>query len=141
MPASVNYLQAFEAWVSTLPTNILQCRDPSRGHRFVDWEDKRARARGVMGWVQIEVPCLRRCGTLLTQFVDPDTGYITRSNRVRYDYEKWYLIPDEARSGHGITRAMNAVIRAERLQRMAERGQIDPEELDESPNGDAPNPA
>jgi hypothetical protein len=124
--ADNQYLQKFEEWVSGLPDNVIRCRNGR--HRFADWEDKKARARGVLGWVQIEVPCLRGCKTTLTQFIDPDTGYIARSNRIKYDYDSKYIMPPEVRSGRGITREMNAVFRAERIARLFNAGRVEKEE-------------
>jgi hypothetical protein len=120
--ADNSYLQKFEAWASTLPDNVIKCRNGR--HRFADWEDKKAVARKVSGWLQIEVPCLRKCGTTLTQFLDPDTGYIARSNIIKYDYDSKYIMPQEVRSGRGITREMNAVIRAERASRLMALGGV-----------------
>jgi hypothetical protein len=121
-----SYLLKFEAWVSGLPDNVIKCRNGR--HRFADWEDKKSHVRGVSGWLVIEVPCLRKCGTTLTHFVDPDTGYIARSNVIRYDYDSAYIMPKEVRSGRGITREMNAVVRAERSSRLIQSGKVEMEE-------------
>jgi|SRR5215475_3015365 len=109
------------AWVERLPDNVLLCRRD--GHRFAEITDKKRAhwTKRKHGTIEIEVPCLRRCGVHRTQFVDPDTGYLDRRNKVWMEYEDPdYLIPKEARSGKGYTADMRAVIRMETIVRNAE---------------------
>lgn len=67
--------------------------------------------------------CKRRCGTTVTRFYTSD-GVIARSPRIthdEYEYpERGYLIPKEARSGHGLTKEMRAMARAEEFERLTE---------------------
>lgn len=103
---------AFDEWISRIPTKFLECR--VNAHKFADWSDhKRAvwRKSKATRVVTIEVPCLRRCGTTITRFMEDDGTY-SRRNLIRhyYDPEFGYLMPPEAR-GPGLTKDRRAKFR------------------------------
>jgi hypothetical protein len=122
--------EAFEKWAQTISVRILKCR--TSGHRFPDWDDSKhtriTRERATRNYV-ITAPCTRRCGVILTRWIDPD-GYLVRNNKIQMDYtqahtadrdpDKAYLMPKRARSGHGFTRAQRAYLRRELIERLAE---------------------
>jgi hypothetical protein len=122
--------EAFERWAQTISLRILKCR--TSGHRFPDWDDpKRTKIvrSGATGGYTITAPCTRRCGVVLTRFVDRD-GYLIRSNKIQNDYseahtadrdpDKSYLMPKAARSGRGFTKAQRAYLRREIIERLSE---------------------
>jgi hypothetical protein len=126
------YLPVYQRYLENVPTAILKCR--IYGHDFPDLDKELAKKhpranvrRTRRGTIVIQVECGRKCGTSLFRFRSPD-GYITRSNRVihvddrrEYDYDNpGYLLPPDARSGHGLTKEMYAMARAEELIRLAE---------------------
>jgi hypothetical protein len=126
------YLPAYQKYLERVPSNILKCR--IYGHKFPDLDDelkkKNSRAsvrRNRRGTIVIQIECGRRCGTYLTRFRTAD-GYRARSNRIyreddrkEYDYDNpGYLLPPEARSGHGLTVEMNAMARAEEMERLSD---------------------
>jgi len=105
--------QKYVEWVEGLPDNVLLCR--KNGHRFAEesdakrshWKKRRDRV------IEIEVPCLRKCGAHKTSFTDVD-GYLARAGKVWMEYEDPdYLIPKEARDGKGYTKEKRAVVRME----------------------------
>ena len=126
------YLPQYQKYLSSVPMNVLQCR--IYGHRFPDLDKELRRGdksrahvtRNRRGTIIINIQCERKCGTFLTRFRTSD-GYKERSNRVwreddrrEYDYENpGYKLPPEARSGHGLTVEMNAMARAEEMERLA----------------------
>jgi hypothetical protein len=109
---------AFEDYAVRIPMRQLLCR--VQGHRFPDMDDHaRTRYRIWDGVIHVEVECLRRCGTAVTSFLDPD-GYVVKSRRVlHYDPDRRYLLPKEA-SGPGLTKERRARLRKEVLLRQAE---------------------
>jgi hypothetical protein len=114
-----NYLK----WLEGAPLKVLQCRRD--GHRFRDWESaarKPGMVRKIHGVVEIDAPCGNKCGVARTQFCDPETGELTRRNKIILDYSgnPAYLVPKEARSGRGFTREMRAAVRVETITRLAE---------------------
>ena len=126
------YLPAYQKYLERAPMNVLKCR--IYGHRFPDLDEelKRARSRASvrrtrMGTIIIEIECSRRCGTFLSRFRTSD-GYRAKANKIshqddrkEYDYDNpGYLLPPEARSGHGLTAEMNAMARAEEITRLEE---------------------
>jgi hypothetical protein len=134
------YLPAYQQYLERLPMNVLQCR--IYGHKYPDLHEElkkgsksRAKVRkSRIGNVSIQIECLRKCGTSIYRFRTFD-GYVDRPNRVihedknailmserrEYDYDNpTYLVPPEARSGHGLTKEMNAMARAEELTRLTE---------------------
>jgi|SRR5215471_7885190 len=117
---------AFEQWAQNLPLNALECRVGQ--HRWPDWSDHRRTKikRQVNGIFHIHVECMRKCGAYLTRYVNQD-GYLTRANKIKHEYPKEkdgspsvYLMPKEARSGHGFTAAQRAYLRAEIIERLSE---------------------
>jgi len=128
------YLPAYRQYLERVPMNVLKCR--IYGHRFPDLDSElkrknpRASVRKTkLGNVVIQIECERHCGTYLTRFRSSD-GYVNHANRVvrpdedkreEYDYENpGYKLPPEARSGHGLTKEMNAMAREEELMRLDE---------------------
>jgi hypothetical protein len=115
-----NYLQ----WLETAPLKVLQCRRD--GHKFPSWEaavhSKRSRVAKVHGVVEIEIPCSNKCGVARTQFCDPETGEMSRRNKIVLDYSRnrEYLIPKNARSGRGFTREQRAAVRVETITRLGD---------------------
>jgi hypothetical protein len=110
----------FDQWAQNMPAHVLACR--TKGHKWTDWEetDSARLTRTPRGIRVIQVDCERKCGAHLTEFVD-DEGYLARSARRHVDYDSAYLMPTEARSGGGYTREQRAILRYERLERLADR--------------------
>ena len=110
--------QEFDLYVQRLPRGALLCR-ANQNHRFPDWGTKGSHASRKNGVTLIEAKCSRHCGTQLTQLVDED-GYVTKRRLLTYDEDKGYKLPKEARTGKGLSKAMNARFRQELLIRNAD---------------------
>jgi hypothetical protein len=119
---------AFTEWAQSVDKRVLECR--TQGHRFADWSDtKRSRTvkNGKTGEVVIHSPCLRKCGVWLTRFLDRD-GFLLRTNKITHHYpdeshrdERFrYIMPKDARSGRGFTKAQRAYLRLELTERNAD---------------------
>lgn len=129
------YIPAYEKYLQNVSMSILKCR--IYGHDIPDLDVELRRKNSTArvwktrrGSTVIQVECKRKCGTIVTRFRAPG-GYIEKANRVQhvneqderkeYDYDNpRYLLPPEARSGHGLTKEMNAMAREEELNRLAE---------------------
>jgi|SRR5215831_1862251 len=107
---------AYENWVqTTASTETLECRVGR--HRWPGLTEKALTATEQKNgqWL-LEADCDRGCGVALWRIMDAD-GYIIRSVP-RYDYTKTgYLLPTEARSGHGLSSEQKAFMRRELLNR------------------------
>jgi hypothetical protein len=126
---AVKQWEAFERWAQNISAAILKCR--TSGHRFPDWDDQRRTkiSRRPDRTYIIDAACTRKCGVTLTRYVDQD-GYLVGRNRIQMDYsqavtanrdpDKAYLMPKDARSGRGFTRAQRAYLRRELIDRLSE---------------------
>lgn len=123
------YLPFYGIYLQRLPMNVLKCRVD--GHDFPDEEkelkkgkNSRVKIRRTRRGSYIkETPCNRKCGTSVFRFID-SSGYIEKAAKVQhdeYEYPEYgYLLPEKARSGHGLTRQMRAMARLELLNRLNE---------------------
>ncbi len=122
--------EAFERWAQGISLPILKCR--TSGHRFPDWDDNRRTKitqNARTGVFIIRAACTRKCGVILTRFVDRD-GFLNQANRITHDYseahtrdhdpDKGYQMPVAARTGRGYSKSQRARLRIELIQRLSE---------------------
>jgi hypothetical protein len=114
---------AFEQWLaSQVDTVVLRCRVGR--HKWPDPFDKACHVTKpavLNGRFLIEADCERGCGVSVTRYVGTD-GIIERSIP-HYDYPdndatgRAYLLPREARSGHGLTKEQRGLMFLELIKR------------------------